>query len=125
MNKVISALGVMFLAGFISLPQAGAEEVADVSMCTAITNPLEKNLCLALHPIKNPQNRYQHKDHSIYYCSLMQYQKDRDMMNFCTAVVQSDPGMCSNIGDTKLEKICVSCSEKDKELGKECLNPRQ
>ncbi len=125
MNKVLSALGVMFLAGFFFLPQANAQEVADVSMCASIANPVEKNLCLALHPIKNPENRYRHKDHSTYYCTLMQYQKDRDMMNFCTAVVQSDPAMCTNIGDAKLEKICASCSAKDKELGKECLNPRQ
>ena len=31
----------------------------------------KRHLCLALSPIKNPENRFLHKDHSNYYLSLI------------------------------------------------------
>ena len=40
----------------------------------------ERNLCLALTPISDPESRYKHKDHSIYYCTLI---LNRDSQSFC------------------------------------------
>jgi hypothetical protein len=83
------------------------------------------SLSLALHPIKNPENRYRDKDHSSYYCSLMEYQKDRDMANFCSAVVKGDATICANIGSVELDKTCVECSSVGKaEIPKKCFTPR-
>ena len=64
----------------------------------------DRNLCLALNPIKNPKDRYKHKDHSTYYCSLI---RSRDKMNYCNAVVQGQSRHCKNIIDAELEKKCL------------------
>ena len=44
----------------------------------------KRHLCLALSPIKNPESRYKHKDHSNYYCTLI---LNRDSQAYCYAVV--------------------------------------
>jgi hypothetical protein len=64
----------------------------------------ERNLCLALSPIKNPQSRYRHKDHSNYYCTLI---LNRDSQTYCFAVVQGNPSNCGNIVSGELEKECL------------------
>ena len=64
----------------------------------------ERNLCLALTPISNPETRYKHKDHSIYYCTLI---LNRDSQAFCYGVVQGDPKKCDNIVSKELEKECL------------------
>ncbi|PIQ99519.1 MAG: hypothetical protein COV66_11490 [Nitrospinae bacterium CG11_big_fil_rev_8_21_14_0_20_45_15] len=126
MRKTLYVLALLFFFGFfIQTSTVGAEEVSDISVCEPITDAIEKNLCMALHPIKNPENRYRDKDHSSYYCSLMEYQKDRDMMNFCSAIVKSDASICANIGSVDLEKTCVECSSVGKaEIPKKCFTPR-
>jgi hypothetical protein len=63
----------------------------------------KRHLCLALSPIKNPESRYAHKDHSNYYCTLI---LNRDSQAYCYAVVQGDPGKCKNIVSAGLEKEC-------------------
>ena len=63
----------------------------------------KRHLCLALSPIKNPESRYAHKDHSNYYCTLI---SNRDSQAYCYAVVQGDPGKCKNIVSAGLEKEC-------------------
>ena len=68
----------------------------------------KRHLCLALSPIKNPESRYAHKDHSNYYCTLI---LNRDSQAYCYAVVQGDSGKCKNIVSAELEK---ECNEKAK-----------
>ena len=68
----------------------------------------ERNLCLALTPISDPESRYKHKDHSIYYCTLI---LNRDSQSFCYGVVQGDPKKCDNIVSRELEKECLVKSQ--------------
>ena len=64
----------------------------------------QRHLCLALSPIKNPESRYSHKDHSNYYCTLI---LNRDSQTYCYAVVTGDPKKCNNIVSAELEKECL------------------
>ena len=64
----------------------------------------KRHLCLALSPIKDPESRYKHKDHSNYYCTLI---LNRDSQTYCYAVVTGDPKKCNNIVSADLEKVCV------------------
>ena len=64
----------------------------------------KRHLCLALSPIKNPESRYKHKDHSNYYCTLI---LNRDSQTYCYAVVTGDPNKCKNIVSSELEKVCM------------------
>ncbi len=64
----------------------------------------KRHLCLALSPIKNPESRYAHKDHSNYYCTLI---LNRDSQTYCYAVVTGDPKKCNNIVSAELEKECL------------------
>ncbi len=68
----------------------------------------ERNLCLAVTPITNPESRYKHKDHSVYYCTLI---LNRDSQSYCYAVVQGDPNKCKNIVSSGLEKECLAKSK--------------
>ncbi len=68
----------------------------------------ERNLCLALTPISNPESRYKHKDHSIFYCTLI---LNRDSQAYCYGVVQGDPKKCDNIVSRELEKECLVKSQ--------------
>ena len=68
----------------------------------------KRHLCLALSPIKNPESRYKHKDHSNYYCTLI---LNRDSQAYCYAVVTGDPKKCNNIVSSELEKLCLEKSK--------------
>ena len=68
----------------------------------------KRHLCLALSPIKNPESRYKHKDHSNYYCTLI---LNRDSQAYCYAVVTGDPKQCNNIVSSELEKLCLEKSK--------------
>ncbi|MEE3347389.1 MAG: hypothetical protein VX186_04425 [Nitrospinota bacterium] len=68
----------------------------------------ERNLCLALTPISDPETRYKHKDHSIYYCTLI---LNRDSQAYCYGVVLGDPKKCDNIVSKGLEKECLVKSQ--------------
>jgi|GEM_PF-499584 len=72
----------------------------------------KRHLCLALSPIKNPESRYKHKDHSNYYCTLI---LNRDSQAYCYAVVTGDPNKCKNIVSADLEKICKKQSSEKSE----------
>lgn len=66
------------------------------------------NLCRAFEIDKaktaeQKKNRYQNKNHTTYYCSLI---KDRDLQTFCFAVANKQLSGCGNIVDAKLEKEC-------------------
>ena len=70
----------------------------------------KRHLCLALNPIKNPENRFKHKDHSIFYCTQI---LNRDIQNYCYAVVEKNSKKCDLIVSKELEKECLKKSDKN------------
>ena len=75
-----------------------------------IPAPDKRHLCLALNPIKNPENRFKHKDHSTYYCTLI---LNRDIQAYCYAVVDKNSKKCDLIVSKELEKECLKKSDKN------------
>jgi len=75
-----------------------------------IPPPDKRHLCLALNPIKNPANRFKHKDHSTYYCTLI---LNRDIQAYCYAVVEKNSKKCDLIVSKELEKECLKKSDKN------------
>ena len=75
-----------------------------------IPAPDKRHLCLALNPIKNPENRFKHKDHSTYYCTLI---LNRDIQAYCYAVVEKNLKKCDLIVSKELEKECLKKSDKN------------
>ena len=75
-----------------------------------IPAPDKRHLCLALNPIKNPENRFKHKDHSIFYCTQI---LNRDIQNYCYAVVEKNSKKCDLIVSKELEKECLKKSDKN------------
>ena len=69
-----------------------------------IAGPDKRHLCLALNPIKNPENRFKHKDHSTYYCTLI---LNRDIQAYCYSVIKKNPKKCNLIVSKELEKECL------------------
>jgi hypothetical protein len=74
-----------------------------------IPAPDKRHLCLALNPIKNPENRFKHKDHSTFYCTQI---LNRDIQNYCYAVVEKNSKKCDLIVSKELEKECLKKSDK-------------
>ena len=75
-----------------------------------IPAPDKRHLCLALNPIKNPENRFKHKDHSTFYCTQI---LNRDIQNYCYAVVEKNSKKCDLIVSKDLEKECLKKSDKN------------
>jgi len=73
-----------------------------------IPAPDKRHLCLALNPIKNPENRFKHKDHSTFYCTQI---LNRDIQNYCYAVVEKNSKKCDLIVSKELEKECLKKSD--------------
>jgi hypothetical protein len=73
-----------------------------------IPGPDKRHLCLALNPIKNPENRFKHKDHSTYYCTLI---LNRDIQAYCYAVIKKNKKKCDLIVSKELEKECLAKSK--------------
>ena len=69
-----------------------------------------RHLCLALNPIKDPTNRFMHKDHSTYYCTLI---LNRDIQAYCYALVEKNQKKCDLIVSKELEKSCLEKSDKN------------
>ncbi len=122
-------LAILFLTLFAFTPVSEAVEVPDPKVCDTETDEVrtarpggsvatqasgkvskmdQRNLCLALHPIKDPVDRTMHKDHSMYYCSLV---LNRDMQNYCYAVVKGNVKMCDLIVSKEVEKECLEKSK--------------
>ena len=75
-----------------------------------IPAPDKRHLCLALNPIKNPEHRFKHKDHSTYYSTQI---LNRDIQNYCYAVVEKNSKKCDLIVSKELEKECLKKSDKN------------
>ena len=94
----------------IDKPPSGTGDPDKDNKCDQIAEPDERNLCRAFtrdefNSDQAKQNRYQNKDHSYYYCTLI---KDRDKQTYCYAVVRNQKSMCGNIISADLEKECNS-----------------
>lgn len=92
----------------INKAPAGTGDPEKDKKCDEIAEPDERNLCRAFtrddfNSDDERKNRYQNKDHSYYYCTLI---KNRDKQTYCYAVVRNQKSMCGNIIDGKLEKDC-------------------
>lgn len=120
-----AGLAVLFLSLISFVPVLEAVDIPDPKICDTETDEAiskrpgisiaskasgkvsvqdQRNLCLALHPIKDPVNRFMHKDHSIYYCTLI---VNRDSQAYCFAVVQADSKKCTHIVSKELETRCL------------------
>ena len=97
--KTVDGVGPM---GKMSRTQEAWSSAAKAS--GKIPGPDKRHLCLALNPIKNPENRFKHKDHSTYYCTLI---LNRDIQAYCYAVVEKSPKKCDLIVSKELEKECL------------------
>ncbi len=72
--------------------------------CDAIKEADAMNLCRATSPLDTEnKNRYQNKDHSYYYCTLI---KHKDKQLYCYAVVREQSNLCGLIIDGELEGKC-------------------
>ena len=97
--KTVDGVGPM---GKMSRAQEAWSSAAKAS--GKIPGPDKRHLCLALNPIKNPENRFKHKDHSTYYCTLI---LNRDIQAYCYSVTKKDPKKCNLIVSKELEKECL------------------
>ncbi|MCF8721072.1 hypothetical protein [Nitrospina gracilis] len=104
-------LWMLIIAIAVGVPAMGfADPKADADPCAAVSDMDEKNLCRAFEIEKKltaeqKENRYQNKNHSSYYCSLI---RSRDKQAYCYAVVNKEQSQCGFIVDADLEKQCNS-----------------
>ena len=103
--KTVDGIGPM---GEMSRAQAAWSSAAKASGKIPALD--KRHLCLALNPIKNPENRFKHKDHSTFYCTQI---LNRDIQNFCYAVVEKNSKKCDLIVSKELEEECLKKSDKD------------
>jgi len=103
--KTVDGLGPM---GKMTRAQEAWSSAAKAS--GKIPAPDKRHLCLALNPIKNPENRFKHKDHSTFYCTQI---LNRDIQNYCYAVVEKNSKKCDLIVSKELEKECLKKSDKN------------
>lgn len=109
MNKK-NCLGLLGLLTLILLiPITGfAADSPKGDPCIKHKDKDQLNLCRAFEidnakTADQKKNRYQNKNHTTYYCSLI---KDRDVQNYCFAVTTQTKSGCANLVDPKLEKDC-------------------
>ena len=103
--KTVDGLGPM---AKMTRSQAAWSSAAKAS--GKIPAPDKRHLCLALNPIKNPENRFKHKDDSTFYCTQI---LNRDIQNYCYAVVEKNSKKCDLIVSKELEKESLKKSDKN------------
>lgn len=98
------------LVALVFLPLTAQAGVPDNSECDKIQDPDRRNICMAKmndrgegDPLE--KNRYQNKDHSSYYCSLV---RNRDLKNLCHAVIEQNKSKCDLIGNKEIEDECLA-----------------
>jgi len=109
--KKLNGLGLLgIIMGLILLVPSAvlAGDSKNADPCSHHKDLDQTNLCRAFEIDKaktaqEKKNRYQNKNHSTYYCSLI---KDRELQKFCFAVASQTKSGCANIVDAKLEKEC-------------------
>lgn len=106
--KTLGLLG-LFLSLVLLVPSAVlAADSKKADPCVKHKDKDQLNLCRAFEIDKaktkeQKKNRYQNKNHTTYYCSLI---KDRELQKYCFAVATRTKSGCSNLVDPKLEKKC-------------------
>lgn len=90
----------------LALPLSASADSIKEDECLDKKDPDLINLCRAKPKESKDntgKNRYQNKDHSTYYCTLI---KKRDLQAYCFAIVNSNKTQCGNIVDKKIEEEC-------------------
>ncbi|MDH5763778.1 MAG: hypothetical protein OEZ51_12400 [Nitrospinota bacterium] len=105
--KILGLLGLM-MSLVLLVPNGSQAEPNTGDPCEQHKDKDQLNLCRAFEIDKaktdeQKQNRYQNKNHTTYYCSLI---KDRELQKFCFAVASQSKTQCGNIVDPKLEQEC-------------------
>ena len=104
MDQLFKTLLTVFIAlGIFIIPSYSDADSLKKSECMKIKNSDDKNQCLSRSKDEDKAYGYTNKDHSHYYCTLI---KNRDKQNFCYALANTNPNMCSLIVDKKLEDEC-------------------
>jgi len=109
--RKINTLGLLGLMVGLVLMVPSAVLAADsktADPCAKHKDLDQLNLCRAFEIDKaktaeQKKNRYQNKNHTTYYCSLI---KDRELKNYCFAVATQTKSGCGNLVDPELEKKC-------------------
>jgi hypothetical protein len=109
--KNLNSLGLLgLIMGLVLMvPSAGlAADSNKADPCVKHKDKDQLNLCRAFEIDKakskaQKKNRYQNKNHTTYYCSLI---KDREIQKYCFAVASQTKSQCANLVDPKLEKKC-------------------
>ncbi len=106
-HSIAPWLTALLLGLALLTPQAVfADTEAEYPMCDKEKEKDKINLCRAFNPKQSDnKNRYQNKNHSNYYCSLI---KNRDLQTYCYAVVGNNKVQCGLIVDADVEKECNS-----------------
>lgn len=87
-------------------PRVVSKEEGKMSdQCASSESVDRKNLCLAKQATQQKAFGYEVKNHGSYYCTLI---KERDLQNYCYAVVGPTPSMCDSIIKPDIEKECKS-----------------
>lgn len=100
---VNTLLTVFFSISIFLIPSFSSAAPEKASPCMKLANADDKNLCLSKSKDEDKAYGYTNKDHSHYYCTLI---KNRDKQNFCYALANTNPNMCSLIVEKKLEDEC-------------------
>ena len=109
--KNLNTLGLLGLLIGLVLLIPNATFAADSKQgdpCVKHKDLDQLNLCRAFEIDKaktkeQKKNRYQNKNHTTYYCSLI---KNRELQKYCFAVATQTKSGCGNLVDPKLEKQC-------------------
>jgi len=108
--KKLNSLGLLglMLGLILIIPTVSQAAPKSGDPCEKHKDKDQLNLCRAFEIDKaktseQKKNRYQNKNHTTYYCSLI---KDRELKNYCFAVTTQTRSGCTNIVDAKLEKKC-------------------
>ena len=108
--KKLNSLGLLglMLSLILLVPTVSQAAPKSGDPCVKHKDNDKLNLCRAFEIDKaktkeQKKNRYQNKNHSTYYCSLI---KDRELQKYCFAVTTQTKSGCGNLVDPKLEKQC-------------------
>ncbi len=108
--KKLNTLGLLglMLGLVLWVPTVSQAAPTAADPCAKHKDLDQLNLCRAFEIDKaktkeQKKNRYQNKNHTTYYCSLI---KDRELKNYCFAVATQTKSSCANIVDAQLEKKC-------------------
>ncbi len=106
--KILGLLGLLMSLALLVPSAVLAADSIKADPCVKHKDLDQLNLCRAFEIDKaktkeQKKNRYQNKNHTTYYCSLI---KDRELQKYCFAVASQTKSQCANLVDPNLEKKC-------------------